>query len=335
MKRRWVIVTAILFILGLFGAPMLFKLPALWPIFDYSKSNDLATAISGLTTPVISLVSIILIYLAFNKQAEANKILKEQNDSLKEQKDVEFIFSLFDQLDKELKKICFWEGSKTEKSKSAGYEAIEKLTNNFTWAYEEGVFVFSTDTNGRKIISISNAFQNILDSIEKCSVSSHYKTILENKAEFYYYSWLSWPFEKIVNELIRTYLEPPQEMLNLINLVKKYDNKSIPPNELGQLYKHHNIEKQPRDMDNILKFLLKQQNPLSKEVLTLNLFAQAERDIRYCSVLLDKLSNHTPALVDKIKISGHRAGYMINTEGRMFFFEGGFLKDPNYKFEFL
>ena len=66
--------------LAIFGcfAPVIFTRTKLFECIDFSNTGEIGDTIGGTMTPIVSLVAVILTYLAFLKQVEANKIQSEQ-----------------------------------------------------------------------------------------------------------------------------------------------------------------------------------------------------------------------------------------------------------------
>ncbi|MEH6306184.1 hypothetical protein RYH73_11055 [Olivibacter sp. CPCC 100613] len=74
--------------------------PAKYSIFDFTsgETSNIATTITGLTTPILTLFSAYLLYLALTKQTESNETQKLKND-------VDMVAFLFNQLDTEFNGI--------------------------------------------------------------------------------------------------------------------------------------------------------------------------------------------------------------------------------------
>lgn len=73
--------------LAIFGclAPIIFTRTRLFEWLDFSNTGEIGDTIGGTMTPIVSLAAVILTYLAFLKQVEANKIQTEQfNETLKQ-----------------------------------------------------------------------------------------------------------------------------------------------------------------------------------------------------------------------------------------------------------
>lgn len=61
-------------ILILFGSTYIFTRPAIFDIFNFSKTGEIGDTIGGITSPIINIIGSILIYVSFKSQINANKI---------------------------------------------------------------------------------------------------------------------------------------------------------------------------------------------------------------------------------------------------------------------
>ena len=77
--------------LAIFGcfAPIIFTRTKLFECIDFSNTGEIGDTIGGTMTPIVSLVAVILTYLAFLKQVEANKIQTEQFNETLQQKETD------------------------------------------------------------------------------------------------------------------------------------------------------------------------------------------------------------------------------------------------------
>ena len=77
-KERVILwIAGALMIFGCF-APIIFTRTKLFECLDFSNTGEIGDTIGGTMTPIVSLVAVILTYLAFLKQVEANRIQTEQ-----------------------------------------------------------------------------------------------------------------------------------------------------------------------------------------------------------------------------------------------------------------
>ncbi|MBR5695705.1 MAG: hypothetical protein IKX43_05660 [Paludibacteraceae bacterium] len=77
--------------LAIFGcfAPIIFTRTKLFEWLDFSNTGEIGDTIGGTMTPIVSLAAVILTYLAFLKQVEANKIQTEQFNKTLQQKETD------------------------------------------------------------------------------------------------------------------------------------------------------------------------------------------------------------------------------------------------------
>ena len=86
-KERVILwIAGALMIFGCF-APIIFTRTKLFECLDFSNTGEIGDTIGGTMTPIVSLVAVILTYLAFLKQVEANKIQTKQFNLTLERKE--------------------------------------------------------------------------------------------------------------------------------------------------------------------------------------------------------------------------------------------------------
>lgn len=124
LKESWYYIVPIVIL------PYLFKIPAVFSFMDFSKSNNAADAINGFTAPVIGIISIILLYKAYETQVKANESLKEANEYLKSENEFKFYSTEFTRL--EIKVFSFYDkivdlGKKDHNSVSK-YEVVKFMS---------------------------------------------------------------------------------------------------------------------------------------------------------------------------------------------------------------
>ena len=71
------------------AAPIIFTRTRLFEWLDFSNTGEIGDTIGGTMTPIVSLAAVILTYLAFLKQVEANKIQTEQFNKTLQQKEID------------------------------------------------------------------------------------------------------------------------------------------------------------------------------------------------------------------------------------------------------
>lgn len=201
-----------------------------------NNSNNTATALSGYTAPVIGLISIILIYLAYSKQTEANNILKNQNEDLKiqsqvirKQQSIEFILSLFESIDREMKqafiRITSKTGDKVDENIYKGFRGFLKLHYFINEGYVSGSNLKSLGQNhhSRMVVAIANSFQILIRAINASGLPENDSEILTEKAQNFYYSKLSITFNMIIDKIDKQLITDDEHVKPIKELVKQFD----------------------------------------------------------------------------------------------------------------
>lgn len=88
IERIFLRIAVVLAIIGC-AAPIIFTRTKLFECLDFSNTGQVGDTIGGTMTPIVSLVAVILTYLAFLKQVEANKIQTEQFNKTLQQKETD------------------------------------------------------------------------------------------------------------------------------------------------------------------------------------------------------------------------------------------------------
>ncbi|SMC94439.1 hypothetical protein [Pedobacter nyackensis] len=103
MIKPLFIIGCILFLISV-ASILIFTLPAITSNFDLSTSYtaNIGTTISGITSPIINVISIYFLYIAFTKQQEANDLQRNRND-------VDLAFRILDDVNTELNNFAIKE----------------------------------------------------------------------------------------------------------------------------------------------------------------------------------------------------------------------------------
>lgn len=219
-------------------AVLIFNLPAIGIDLSGNKSNNTATSLSGYTAPVIGLISVILIYLAYTKQTEANILLKNQNTELnnqnlvlKKQQSIDFILSLFKSIDQEMQQtyIIISETKGEEKNENifSGFRGFLKIHYFINEAYSEGSKLKSIGETiyGRMIIGVANSMDILLKAINNSKLPQDEIDILMEKAKNYYYSKLSITFNMIVDKIDHGFMDDDDHVRPIKVLAVKFDQR--------------------------------------------------------------------------------------------------------------
>lgn len=111
MKLPPIIVLIIGILLAIL-APLILTMGNYYKIFDFSNTGQIGDTIGGLTSPVVNLISAIIIYYSFNEQLKANKIqsdaLKDEKDRLNYEKEFNYITQLLLELERKIDNFEFY-----------------------------------------------------------------------------------------------------------------------------------------------------------------------------------------------------------------------------------
>jgi|GEM_PF-5182543 len=183
------VLTCVLIVL--FISYAIFK-PSFIDVFDFSTEDKsrVSSVINNLFTPVISLVSVILLYITLNKQIQS---ITDQRLS----KNLDLILTLITNLDNEYLALTY--NKKGTKSKgnvsteySEFYHGYDALTNyiNIVKANPEK---FGGRYFSEKVISIIYSFGLLIDTFNKIDIDDNIKTSLTIKIDNFYLMKLRYP----------------------------------------------------------------------------------------------------------------------------------------------
>ncbi|SDF60117.1 hypothetical protein [Chitinophaga filiformis] len=169
----------------------LFQKPSFTAGFNLIEQDKLGTAISGLTAPVIGLISTVLLYLALSKQTESNNEQKFKNES-------DILFLLINQLDLEINSFRINQ-SRQDKNGNA-YEHPDDIGATGIWNFSKSC----TDLNSRggklsqkrerfdqqfeasAIVMIIESYALIERRIITANLAADMKELFQSKLRFYY-----------------------------------------------------------------------------------------------------------------------------------------------------
>lgn len=184
IKLKWWQVLLFAFLLVLLACVFVF-LVTRPHFFEWSNLSNLGTlgdALNGLTAPVISFISSILIFITLILQINANTAQNKISNELKEQVEFDMYFRLFNEIQQELKSTTFTRLGKTEYT---GSEAINEFTQTAT-AYAKGDSIGIMGDIAYALEDISSLINNILSS----NLSEEKKQLLLNRINLFYISKL-------------------------------------------------------------------------------------------------------------------------------------------------
>jgi len=181
-----------------FGSIVLLLLPAFSPYFDFSTqaTANVGGTIGGICSPVLGIFSSYLLYLALIRQTQSNSEQQQRNQT-------DLIFSLLDQLDKELDKFYTTETKGTVDVKLLGLEGLNYFAREFRYDYDlspsgdEDGDAFSLWYEAGQLAIIVDSFNLIESRIAIMSPESDLKHVLSSKISSYYSGKLRIPLQSL------------------------------------------------------------------------------------------------------------------------------------------
>ncbi|RZJ23664.1 MAG: hypothetical protein EON51_01950 [Acinetobacter sp.] len=181
------------------------NLPAPLKLLDFSGSGNLGSAVAGLCTPVIGILSTVLLYMALTKQTQSNIDQRVKNES-------DVIFMLINQLDQELERFYTKISKTTANVKTEYTETGIQGLMHFTRFYkfelnkewlDENEMTFKSFYESHQVILLIDSFMLIEKRISISEISSEMRDLFTKKLESYYQcrfrlplKYLSQGFEK-------------------------------------------------------------------------------------------------------------------------------------------
>jgi hypothetical protein len=144
----------------------LFTLPA--PFWSKDLSNNgvanIATSISGLTTPLLTLASIFLIYITFSEQKEGNKQQKRKNEFDK-------LLNLFNHAKENLHGLKIRGTVKGEHITYTGYEGLHRFMNAHANDDKSHFQMVLNSTSSDEIFYIFQSFVVIKKALKEADIT--------------------------------------------------------------------------------------------------------------------------------------------------------------------
>lgn len=164
--------------------------PAIIPNLDLSsnETSNIGSTIGGVVGPIVGMFSAYLLYEALTAQLDANK-----NQRMKS--DLDIVFLLLNQLEKEYDSFNSIQTKGSEKIVLNGYDAISPFCYAFKEnASRDGLYkVFKDSVNGMKIMYLIRSFMLIRDQIASSVLDEISKGMVEKKLEYYYRAKFKYP----------------------------------------------------------------------------------------------------------------------------------------------
>lgn len=212
MIRLLLIIGCILFVVSL-GAILLFTLPAFTSNLDLSSSTtaNIGTTISGITAPILNIISIYFLYVAFTKQQEANDIQRNRND-------VDLAFRLLDDVNTELNNFTIKEtnGRTQQQTVYSGTLALFRYCKPFYDNANRFKF-FTEQYESDIIVSILTSYDLMAQKFELASLPM-------DIAKQFFYSKLKIPVSFLVKAQL---LETHEMAVTIRTLYNKFSDEPI------------------------------------------------------------------------------------------------------------
>lgn len=206
------IAITLLIILLISLSAVIFKFTAPIKMLDFSNSGELGSAISGLTTPAIGLLSTVLLYLALTKQTQSNIDQRIKNES-------DIIFLLINNLDEELNR--FYTNTSTTQGKvkneyiKTGIQGLMSFTRFYKFELNQDFFdgnklTFRSLYESHQIELLIDSFALIEKRISISTISLEMKQLFKMKLSSYYQCKFRLPL-KYLTESFEKYGQSEQE----------------------------------------------------------------------------------------------------------------------------
>ncbi len=192
---QWIAISLLL--VGIFWiifGPSLLIRPGLGGNYDFRKTGEIGDTIGGITTPVIALISAILIYLSFTAQIEANKIIQQESN-------FKYILEEFNKIKETFKTFKYSPALEDNGYTSTTYKGIQAITflshdvsakintiNVANWYYKERI---------EKANYLLQAYSIFIDEATSLNISTEQKKIVQRKVWLYHAENLNDAFQII------------------------------------------------------------------------------------------------------------------------------------------
>lgn len=158
---------------------------AFFSVFDFTtiQKVNISTTINSLATPVISLISVILLFITLNKQIESNYFQVKS-------KNLDLILAMYNQLQKEYENFTYTKrGTRNSNGKLSsfenefkGYDALVENLPTFRIAPEK----FGPSYQSDKIIKLVDSFNLVDDLIESMILEENVRYIFNQNMNSFY-----------------------------------------------------------------------------------------------------------------------------------------------------
>lgn len=165
------------------------------------ESSNIGNTIGGITAPILTLLSVALLYLTLKRQTESNDNQRFKNDT-------DLVFILYNQLESAYREITCAsttttnssrhpEGKTTitrEKQTHYGFDAFQRLCSIFKDNFAKE---FSTKHEASKIMFIIQSYRTLDELIAISQINEELKGIIERKTYNFYISRMRDPLANL------------------------------------------------------------------------------------------------------------------------------------------
>lgn len=198
-------------IVFLFISPFLFSLNTLWRRFDFSNTGQIGDTIGGITSPFISLLGAVLVYLSFKEQIKANKIqfeyIKKEEKSKKKSNNFDSALRLIDEFNQDFQKLKYKEHS--------GIEAFIEYSKDFIT--ENSNLIFKENIMLDNIINLLYLYDFLIGKINNDEFFDNDKHILSLKTLLIHKTKLSSSFKNLKSSIFDKEFSKYKTLDRLIN----------------------------------------------------------------------------------------------------------------------
>jgi len=178
-----------------FTSVLIFNLPVFIDSFNLSENNGIGSSISGITAPIIGIISSVLLYLALTRQTESNVEQKLKNES-------DIIFMLLNQLENEFSNFYHRVKINNVENKYDGLDGLNEFCIRITKeqdykVLERQIKSFKSFYESGQIILIIDSFNLIQKRIAISEISEEMKDLFSEKLNSFYESKLKENLEKL------------------------------------------------------------------------------------------------------------------------------------------
>lgn len=210
--------------------------PYIWESFNLSttESANIGVTFSGITAPILTLLSIALLYLALRKQTESNDNQRLKNDA-------DLIFLLYNQLETEYRETTTrqyqpndFHRRNNDKTPEIfyGFDAFIKLCDIFQGDFAKD---FAKKNESSKILFIIQSYKALEELISISTISQPLKSIIENKTYNFYISRIRDPLANLSFYIKENDDLESKEVVDFFSRIEKKRNPNFDMNQMKTL----------------------------------------------------------------------------------------------------